>query len=161
MKCYYRGSIYESFNYQDDTVTNDENNELVKLGLIFGQPILNGIGIEVTYNGTKIIITPSNFKKPIKPIPRFKKDRKFEYVPAYTITAGKSGATVLKNEANRVLRNLKTKLDSMKGPLEEGFFSTMLSVASDSTLKGMGFGELPGQAVDTIEEKDNANRKET
>lgn len=153
MKYYYKGVIYEMYDYQDDTEKNEDNDELVKLGLIFGQPTINGNGIEVEYNGTKVIITPSHFKRAIKPTPKLKKDRKFQYIPAYTITAGNSGTTILKTDANKVLRNLKSKLDSKKGPLEEGFFSTMLSVAADGALKGMGFGEIPGQAVDLIEEK--------
>jgi len=54
MKYYYKGAIYEMYDYQDDTEKNEDNDELVKLGLIFGQPTVNGNGIEVEYNAVSV-----------------------------------------------------------------------------------------------------------
>lgn len=140
-------------DYSDDTETNNENDEIVKLGLIFGQPVYNGTGVEVTYKGTKIIITPTSYKRAIQPITKLKRNQKYESIPAYMITAGNSGGTIEKSKANAILRNLKAKIDRTPKTevLEEGFLSTMLSAASDVALKGMGFGEIPGQAADMVE----------
>ncbi len=164
MKYLYHGKLYEMIDYNDDTETNSENNELIRLGLIFGNPIYNGSGIEVEYKGTKIIVTPTSFNRILNPEEKNKKKRQYQKVPAYMITAGNQGATVDKTKANLILRSLKARIDNSQGKmaLEEGFFSTMLKVGSDVALKGMGFGELPGQGKEVIrhnEEKKNAHRK--
>lgn len=39
-------------------------------------------------------------------------------------------------------------------PLEEGLLSTLLKAGSDVALKGMGFGELPGQSSDVVEQEE-------
>lgn len=98
-------------HFQDDTEYNSENNELVNLGLIFGTPSVKGDGIEVVYKGRKIIISPTQIKKAIPPIPRIKKNIRYEVTPAYLITDGKSGMTLPKDQARSWLKKLKKYLD--------------------------------------------------
>lgn len=99
-------------NFQDDTEYDNDYSELVNLGLIFGTPTIKGDGIEIVYRGKKIIITPTSIKKAIQPIPRIKKNIRYEVTPAYLITDGKSGVTVKKGEARDWLRKLKKYIDN-------------------------------------------------
>ena len=166
MKYYYQGTMYEMQDNLDDTEYDKENLDLVHLGLILGQPKYKDNGIEVDYKGRKIIITPSVIKRQIKPLPRYKKDIKYDLIPAYSITDGKSGGTIPKKDARDFLKSIKNKLDNNTiNPITEGFFKSLAHAATDSVLKGMGFGQVPGQAKDAMrlpkeKDKKNANRKE-
>lgn len=142
MKYYYKGVMYEMQDYNDDTEYDKNNLDLINLGLIFGHPITNGNGIEVEYKNRKIIITPSIIRKMRKPLPRYKKDIKYDEVPAYSITDGRSGGSVSKEKARAFLKSIKSHIDGTT-PLEEVYSNSNSSLLGYVKDDDIDIGEYP------------------
>lgn len=110
------GVATASTDYQDDTEYNDKNQELMRLGLIFGQPRATEHGIKVSYKDHEIEIRSVQDDEvvvPAKPAVRGRKYQPATYkkVPVIFVI-GRSGSNRLAPEkAEHWLRGLKAFWD--------------------------------------------------